>query len=350
MRGNGAKTPGVTHPSHVLSLRPGDIVEVRSETEILATLDGQGAIDAMPFMPEMLRYCGRRFRVQSRADKTCDTVTKTGGRRLYHTVHLDTRCDGSGHGGCHAACLLFWKEAWLKRADSVGEADAAPAGGCTLVQLERAACRPDPENPASPVYSCQATRLVDATTKLKWWDARQYLRDVRTGNARAGKAVFLLARAMVNAIQRKRGGRQFPSGRPPTRTKTPHEVLDLQPGELVQVRTLEEITDTLDVGEKNRGLRFDVEMIRWCGGTFRVQSRVERIINEQTGRMMKMPTPSIILEGVACAAECSRGRLMCPRALPHFWREIWLRRVPKEATRTPVPDSTDHTYAVSARR
>ncbi len=26
-----------------------------------------------------------------------------------------SRCDGTAHGGCQTACLLYWKEAWLKR-------------------------------------------------------------------------------------------------------------------------------------------------------------------------------------------------------------------------------------------
>ena len=39
-------------------LRPGDVVEVRPAAEILATLDADGALDGMPFMPEMARVCG----------------------------------------------------------------------------------------------------------------------------------------------------------------------------------------------------------------------------------------------------------------------------------------------------
>jgi hypothetical protein len=37
-----------------LDLKVGDVVEVRSAAEILATLDENGALDSMPFMPEML--------------------------------------------------------------------------------------------------------------------------------------------------------------------------------------------------------------------------------------------------------------------------------------------------------
>src|SRR5262245_53345571 len=103
-------------PAQALKLRPGELVEVRTAQEILATLDNNGELDCLPCMPEMLAFCGRRFRVSSRADKACDTIDYRGNRRMHDTVHLQgLRCDGGGHGGCQAACLLYWKEAWLKR-------------------------------------------------------------------------------------------------------------------------------------------------------------------------------------------------------------------------------------------
>src|SRR5690606_18136010 len=58
--------------------RTGDRVAVRSREEILATLDRSGEIDCMPFMAEMLQYCGREFAVGAVAHKTCDTINKTG--------------------------------------------------------------------------------------------------------------------------------------------------------------------------------------------------------------------------------------------------------------------------------
>src|SRR5437867_2561545 len=93
-----------------LEMKVGDWVEVRRREEILATLDSNGELEGMPFMPEMLTFCGQRFQVYKRAHKTCDTVFPVRGRRLRQTVHLSTRCDGRSHGGCQAGCLLFWKE------------------------------------------------------------------------------------------------------------------------------------------------------------------------------------------------------------------------------------------------
>ena len=93
--------------------RRGDIVEVRSTAEIAATLDASGCLDELAFMPEMAMYCGRRYRVRSRASKTC--VEGLGLRRMDDTIFLENlRCDGAAHDGCERGCLMFWKEAWLK--------------------------------------------------------------------------------------------------------------------------------------------------------------------------------------------------------------------------------------------
>src|SRR4051812_36337111 len=88
-----------------LNLCAGELIEVLSKEEVLATLDENGRHENVPFMPEMFRYCGQRLRVYKRAHKTCDFVTNTGIRSLPDTVHLQgSRCDGSGHGGCQAQC------------------------------------------------------------------------------------------------------------------------------------------------------------------------------------------------------------------------------------------------------
>ena len=42
-----------------MSFKAGDLIEVRSAAEILATLDERGELENLPFMPEMLKFCGR---------------------------------------------------------------------------------------------------------------------------------------------------------------------------------------------------------------------------------------------------------------------------------------------------
>jgi hypothetical protein len=343
---------GKTRP---LNLRVGDLVEVRTELEILTTLDSEGAIDGMPFMPEMLEYCGKRFRVEKRADKTCNTITAMESRRLHNTVHLGgLRCTGEAHGGCQAQCFFFWKEDWLKLVEE-GDATSrlAPALGnpapepslsprCDRSLLNQLTLRPDPPNTMETFYRCQATDLLKASEPLPWWDVRQYLRDVLSGNVgimdlvKASmfhlfqKTLRITAyRAQIGAynwFQSWRGGTPYPYlwG---SLDKTPRETLNLQPGELVQVKAYDEILETLDKKNRNRGLFFGAEMVPYCASVRRVRARVERIIDERSGRMMALPGECIILEGAICGSRYSERRMFCPRSIYPFWREIWVKRI-----------------------
>jgi hypothetical protein len=82
-----------SNPPRILNLKVGDWVEGRSREEILASLDENGCLDNLPFMPEMFAFCGQRLRVYKRAHKTCDAVFPVGGRRVNAAAHLGTRCD-----------------------------------------------------------------------------------------------------------------------------------------------------------------------------------------------------------------------------------------------------------------
>ena len=87
------------------------------------------ACEGMPFMPEMLQFCGKTFSCQcGRAQDMRDGAQDVQGRRLNATVHLaGLRCDGSAHGGCEADCNLFWKDVWLKPAGERLGSSGAPA-------------------------------------------------------------------------------------------------------------------------------------------------------------------------------------------------------------------------------
>jgi hypothetical protein len=329
----------------------GDWVEVRSKEEILRTLDGEGRIDGMPFMPEMLAFCGKRFQVHKRAHKTCDTVFPVRGRRVDRAVHLDTRCEGSAHGGCQAGCLIFWKDAWLKRVanGSITQAPSpnahASAGfGCTESSLQARTKTLDSTD-KDPSYICQATQLPYATSDLAWWDIRQYIEDYRSGNVglwriACGVAYFSFLgltnviggptlRRLYDNLCRLWGGSPFPrkKGTIPRGQSTPVEHLDLQAGELVRIKSHDEILGTLDTSSRNRGLYFDAEEVPYCGGSYRVLRRVNRIVNERTGKMRIMKTPCVILDSVVCESRYSECRLFCPRSIYAYWREIWLERV-----------------------
>lgn len=333
----------------------GDWVEVLSKAEILATLDGNGCLDGMPFMPEMLAFCGSRFQVYKSAHKTCDTVFPVRSRRVMRSLHLETRCDGAAHGGCQAGCLLFWKDAWVKPVEGPDAPGKSPssisqtAGDkrlITVADLLKSTQEVDAQS-GKAKYVCQATRLPYFTEDLAWWDLRQYIEDYRTGNVglreimrglaysfvyqlsiirfgpgRAVKLIYdILHYPIDGSIYPRRVGK-IPAGKP-----TPTGTLNLQPGEMVRVKSHKEILSTLNVASQNRGMTWDAEMVPFCGGTYRVLQRVTRIVNERTGEMMTMKNPCIILDTVVCKSKYSFCRMYCPRAIYPYWREIWLERV-----------------------
>jgi hypothetical protein len=344
--------------------RTGDLVEVRSKEEILATLDQHGCVDGMPFMPEMIQFCGQPFRVSAVAHKTCDTARQTWkGRRLQTTVHLaGLRCNGSAHGGCQAECSFFWKDMWLKPVGDNGSGSARPAadapkaplsGGCTETQILANTYLPSSAEGEEPRYACQATQLYEATEPLASWDVRQYMFDVMTGNHSVGRVLrvvwlaslrwwlprvtfgYRLFKSFHDWMHQSLTGRASPSlhGKIERGTPTPTGRLYLKPGEYVRIKSQEEIEQTLDRTGKNRGLSFDPEeMAPYCGRVFKVRSSVTMIIDEPTGKMLHMKQPCIMLEGVVCNAEYASCRINCPRAIPSYWREIWLERVTDEGS------------------
>ena len=337
--------------------RTGELVKVRSKEEILATLTPDGRIDGMPFMPEMLQYCGQEFPVGSVAHKTCETAKRTyQGRRLETMVHLgDLRCDGSAHGGCQAACRFFWRDEWLQPVGEpvkpVTSSLAKPSSQCDEASLIASTQKPPRAGANGPRYSCQATELLDATSPLRWWDPRQYLLDITTGNHSIGAVIralwlgamrswlrntprgYRVVRRLREISHRVLVGGEIPDvqGAVPAGQPTPAGRIDLKAGERVRIKAKSEIIQTIREGNNsNRGLSFDQEMVRYCGSVATVHSSVTNIINEDTGEMVSMKQPCIILDGVVCMGEYSQCRLMCPRQLPTFWRELWLERVDEQ--------------------
>ncbi|HEV2326920.1 MAG TPA: hypothetical protein VGS10_23480 [Terracidiphilus sp.] len=311
-----------------LDLRAGELVEIRSLDEILATLDDRGERDSLPFMPEMQAWCGRQARVFRRVDKIFDWITSSGLRRMQDTVILEgLRCDGRDHSGCQADCPVLWKEAWLRRASKKRTPQMTRAtGSASGLDLRQFTTRIDPET-SETRFVCQLSRLPEATAPTSWNDPRSLFRELLTGNVRPGHLFTFVAILVFNSVQRRVGGVRFPVLACAQLQKTPQAVLNLQPGELVRVKSKHEIEQTLNAQFKNRGLWFDKEMTRFCGGTYKVRARVERQIDERTGKMMIFNTPCITLEGVTATGEYFEFAPLDERI---YWREIWLDRMTAE--------------------
>jgi hypothetical protein len=102
-----------------LHLEPGDRVVVKSMEEIEATLDGRRKTGGLYFMPNMGQFCGKEFRVLKKVQKIMLETTAEIRYIKSPTVFLEgVYCDGVPYQGCDRACLHFWREVWLKRADA----------------------------------------------------------------------------------------------------------------------------------------------------------------------------------------------------------------------------------------
>ena len=150
---------------------------------------------------------------------------------------------------------------------------------------------------------------------------RQYVIDVKTGNVSAlasFKAYLIVFYNRIQGISKRhlprrlrfRDGENLHDVKGRVVGPTPTLHLDLQPGEMVRIKSKEQIEATLNQDRRNRGLGFEEEMSRYCGRTARVQARVTKCLDEKTGRMLTMKSPCIVLEGITCSGFCQAN---CPR-------------------------------------
>jgi hypothetical protein len=309
-------------------IRPGDVVTVLPAEQILQTLDSDGTLDGLPFMPEMLAMCGRKFTVLQRVIQACIDGAFLGplnessvrGFRDDDVVTLaGIRCSGADYGGCDRGCAIFWKEAWLRRVnDREGEAEISSPmhfrNGRHLPELRTKS--------GSGAYFCQSSELLKATSHLSGARRlRKCIQSVATGNMTAAAMTTGILRWTWWKFRHKLFG-EHASG---AESKTPSEVLNLQPGEIVEVKSLREIAQTLSPDGRNRGLHFSGDQRRFCGGRYRVRCRADNYIAEGSGEMKHFRN-TVILDDVLCdSAYYAFGG--CCRSEFLYWREIWLRRV-----------------------
>jgi hypothetical protein len=302
-------------------LRPGDFVEVRSPAEILPTLDSDGTSDRLPFMPEMVDYCGKRFRVAKRVVKTCYYGTSSGMRKFpaEDVVLLEgLRCSGEAHDGCQKACTIFWREAWLRKVEGPSTAQTSVDPEASKWLRARLKTSSGPKT-----YFCQASEILNATQGLSRWERfGKVFSEIGAGNC---GIVEMTQRIAVWSFWRVRklflgayaGGSQ---------KSTPVESLNLRAGEWIEIKPLPSITETLNENAHNRGLYFTPAMGGLCGEKFRVDCRPEKIIVDGTGEMRHLRN-TVFLNDSLCGCSCvAFGG--CPRGEFAYWREIWLRRAP----------------------
>ena len=100
--------------------------------------------------------------------------------------------------------------------------------------------------------------------------------------------------------------------------------LGLKPGERVRVKSKKDILETLDGWRRYDGCLFMDGMWRFCGKTFEVKKRVEKILDERDMKFKRV-RDSVLLKDVFC--EGSPPFQDCDRSCFIFWKEAWLERV-----------------------
>jgi len=326
-----------------LGLKAGDRVVVRSADEILRTLDARGMLENLPFMPEMLEFCGKPFRVLNRVvQSTIDGAflrdhSESWVRQFRNNdvVTLDSvRCGGEKHDGCQRACAIFWKEAWLQRfedhlceAATSAPAKPLPNGLVSLLKTKT----------ESEKYFCQSSEFLNATLHLSGLQRiKKCFSAIAARNISGWGMLKRLAIWMWWKMHRKFIGEHVRG----SLDKTPTQVLGLQPGDLVEIKSIPEIVASLNRTGHNRGLHFSADQRPFCGRRYRVRNRVDNFIAEGTGEMKHFRN-TVMLQDVHCDSACfAFGG--CYRTDLLYWREIWLKRVDQPqvaAAPCPVPNT-----------
>ena len=203
--------------------RSGDTVEVKAPEEILQTLDADGTLDQLPFMPEMIEYCGRRFQVSRRALNICNSgpyPDMRGFTRDDVVLLDDLRCSGAGHDGCQKGCLIFWREAWLRKVKNAAPENTADLrDGDRLRARLRTLVRPN-------FYFCQASELLKVTKTLSQKQRiANCIGEIRGGNCSPFEMVRRIGIWLLWRLRRLILG-TYARG---TKKSTPTESLNLRP-------------------------------------------------------------------------------------------------------------------------
>lgn len=95
-------------------------------------------------------------------------------------------------------------------------------------------------------------------------------------------------------------------------------------GDLVRVRSHEEILSTLDPFKELKGCAFLPEMTKFCGTQQRVLKSMQVFLDERDYKVKKV-RGVILLDDVICNGTPAFGP--CDRCCFLFWREEWLEKI-----------------------
>jgi len=124
-------------------------------------------------------------------------------------------------------------------------------------------------------------------------------------------------------------GKKYYSGKQKRPQKTQinkPKISNIAEGDLVRIRSREEILPTLNERNKLEGCFFMQEMFDYCGNEYRVIRKVENFFDEASLEMRKARTTSL-LEGLHCSGKLTGYVTKCDRHCYSFWKEAWLEKI-----------------------
>lgn len=175
------------------------------------------------------------------------------------------------------------------------------------------------ETPECQVHSWPAMSQGSAEVETQPLRKRIKLVLKRRLNPRAKRELKTHSDRLLQWLRKSAGRSSVPSV-PSTNSKA----TTLKAGDLVCVRSSEEIQATLNSWQELKGCLFFQDMWQYCGTTQRVLKPVERFVDERDYRVKKA-RGLILLEGLICDGTPDYGR--CDRACFYFWREEWLEKI-----------------------
>ena len=173
------------------------------------------------------------------------------------------------------------------------------------------------------VTAARPPRSRALRAELRFREVDQYVRDVRNWGlakvaprpaARGLQPLAVVLQSALSQALRIAGGRPYPvhqrharQGRRPRRRRS---ICAGRPG-----ADQEQERDRGDARPRPTTTAASASTGRWpsyCGRTARVRARVNRLVDEHTGKMIEIKSDCIMLEGVVCRADYHR---FCTRAI-----------------------------------
>ena len=110
------------------------------------------------------------------------------------------------------------------------------------------------------------------------------------------------------------------------RIKPEIEIPKLSVGDIVRIRSREEISRSLDSSGRCDGCLMMDQMGNYCGETFKVLKIVTNFFDEFKFKMYRSRSQLYILDGLICNGQGTSFNERCDRSCYLLWHRDWLKQ------------------------